>query len=504
MAVLVFAGLGRLFRRPVPVVQNVRKGALLTSLFLVLMFSYSALRNCLPFFYFHVFGMRLDHRYIALLMWCVLFAVGALLLLRTRKKLQHLTTVVTVLACVLVAMSLFNIISYQFSSDGGGSTAGQASSNTGNGAIIDNAEECRDIYYIILDAYAREDTLRDLYSYDNSEFLSELRKRGFYVADKSFSNYPHTILCFSTTLNMDYLPNVVKEIDPKSTNLNPMMQKMRYNKVWDFLKKRGYQTMAFSAGTEVTAMKSADIYLTSGWLSSEFHNVIVDMTPVWLFCQKLSRIPIYRQRVLNNFERMEQQAYRPVRADAPAAKRTPRFIFAHFLVPHEPFVFGPNGEPVDPPDLNVSPEPDYIEEGIRARFRKFHCDQTTYVGKRTLQAIDKIFAGYEPGHEPIIILQGDHGPALNMRGHGENPTDATFKERFRILNAYYMPGKGHKGLYPDITPVNSFRVILNNYFGTDYEMLEGRCYWSWWPTLYDLREVTDHVKSSTPEPVGTK
>ena len=66
---------------------------------------------------------------------------------------------------------------------------------------------------------------------------------------------------------------------------------------------------------------------------------------------------------------------------------------------------------------------------------------------------------------PVIILQGDHG-------YG----DANLPYRLRNLNAYYLPGDGKKLVYPSITPVNSFRLIFNAYFGGKYAMLEDKSY----------------------------
>ena len=48
--------------------------------------------------------------------------------------------------------------------------------------------------------------------------------------------------------------------------------------------------------------------------------------------------------------------------------------------------------------------------------------------------------------------------------------------RFNILNAYYLPDIDIGILYPHITPVNSFRVVFNQYFGTDFELLKDKNY----------------------------
>ena len=45
-----------------------------------------------------------------------------------------------------------------------------------------------DIYYIILDEYAGFESLERNFGFDNSEFYSELSKRGFFMPSKSYSN----------------------------------------------------------------------------------------------------------------------------------------------------------------------------------------------------------------------------------------------------------------------------------------------------------------------------
>jgi hypothetical protein len=55
---------------------------------------------------------------------------------------------------------------------------------------------------------------------------------------------------------------------------------------------------------------------------------------------------------------------------------------------------------------------------------------------------------------PVIILQGDHGYVIPER-------------RYNNLLAFYFPYGGNEALYPTITPVNTFRLVSNLYFGTD-------------------------------------
>ena len=72
----------------------------------------------------------------------------------------------------------------------------------------------------------------------------------------------------------------------------------------------------------------------------------------------------------------------------------------------------------------------------------------------------------------MIILQGDHG-ALQQH----IPEKRIFG-RMGILNAYYFPGKQNQGLYETISPVNSFRLLFNLYFGTEYPILKDEGWFS--------------------------
>ena len=90
---------------------------------------------------------------------------------------------------------------------------------------------------------------------------------------------------------------------------------------------------------------------------------------------------------------------------------------------------------------------------------------------------------------PIIIIQGDHGTASQdqMEIDLSKVTNNQFHERMDILNAYYLPGKeSNKLLYHDITTVNSFRIIFNNYFNAGYKILDDVSYFSQHESIFQL------------------
>jgi hypothetical protein len=64
------------------------------------------------------------------------------------------------------------------------------------------------------------------------------------------------------------------------------------------------------------------------------------------------------------------------------------------------------------------------------------------------------------------------------------------QEKFGILNAYYLPGvdPASAGLNDRISPVNSFRIVFNAYFGADLPLLPDQTYLS--PDKSRLYEFT--------------
>ena len=140
-----------------------------------------------------------------------------------------------------------------------------------------------DIYYIIPDAYTRDDTLLDFYQYDNSPFLEELEARGFYIARCSQSNYARTYLSLSSSLNMDYVQTLSPQND--SERLTKLIKRSRVRQTLESL---GYTMVAFDAGYFRTQWPDADIYVSvkddptrssAGLLGfNEFETILVETT----------------------------------------------------------------------------------------------------------------------------------------------------------------------------------------------------------------------------------
>ena len=69
----------------------------------------------------------------------------------------------------------------------------------------------RDIYYVLLDRYGSEQSLRQFFGFDNSKFCDELEKRGFLVDRQAVTSYPMTSTSMASTLNMRTLNSRVED-----------------------------------------------------------------------------------------------------------------------------------------------------------------------------------------------------------------------------------------------------------------------------------------------------
>jgi len=149
------------------------------------------------------------------------------------------------------------------------------------------------------------------------------------------------------------------------------------------------------------------------------------------------------------------------------------------MSPHPPVIFDEHGNSIDDPDPAAGREKYYEDYG----------NQITYLNNELKKIVNNILAN--PERPIIIIIQGDHG----LRSHvywDDIEKKTNFRESLSILNAYYFHDVNYGQLYREITPVNSFRVILNQYMGMEIELLDDRSYLSIRPTPYDFIEFTEN------------
>jgi hypothetical protein len=340
-----------------------------------------------------------------------------------------------------------------------------------------------DIYYIILDAYTRQDNLRDLFHFDNAQFLSFLGVHGFYVADKSYSNYPWTLFSLSSSLNMDYLSGGAPEGEAKGDFDIRVQNQFRDNKVVAFLRDRGYECVSFTSGYSATDGMRTDSTLKPGLLLGEFENILINMTPIRVALGRLeyvSQYAMHRKRVLFTLDRL------------PKIERhgRPLFVFAHVTIPHPPFVLDCDGNATrtDRPFVLKDGNQFFETGGTEDEYIRGYLGQLEYVNSRMKTIIEAIES---KSPDAVIVVQGDHGSRLRLTSE---LSTTNLREAVGILNAYRLPGRDASELLKeDISPVNTFRVIFNTYFGASYPLLENHHFSGEGLGNFVFKEITERL-----------
>ena len=112
-----------------------------------------------------------------------------------------------------------------------------------------------DVYFIILDGYARADVLEEVFDFDNGEFLQALERQGFYIANSSHSNYNKTLLWIASAINYAYLPDLLghEPVEGDNTHIQDLLIRSRARTQLEAL---GYETVAFRSSYLRTEWKT--------------------------------------------------------------------------------------------------------------------------------------------------------------------------------------------------------------------------------------------------------
>ena len=438
-----------------------QKAAASSSLVVALFFSYGHVYNFLEST--PIFGVSLGRHRLLFPVWLILLSVGIWWIIRKSKDMTQMNQALNLVAFTLLIFPLFQIGQFEIRTIQT-SPAKTAKASQASQLHLPNGMAAPDIYYIILDGYTRDDILKKNYQLDNTPFLKHLTQIGFYVATCSQSNYAQTQLSLASSLNSNYL----EALDPKykagNTSRVGLSELIHHSTLRQALEGLGYQTVAFETGFEATQLEDADLYLSSHTYQgiNDFENLLIRTTAARVLAEGIAflnlppdweaRDQIHREQILYTLDELRRMPEVP----------GPKFVFAHLVIPHWPHVFGPNGEAVhEKPDSATA-----------------YKNQVIFINKRIMPILENIINNSPT--PPVIVLQGDHGSVI------ESP-----ERRMRILNAYYLPDGGEAALYESISPVNSFRVILNKYFGDQAPLLEDQSFYSIYADPYNYQVISD-------------
>jgi hypothetical protein len=388
--------------------------------------------------------------------WAALVGGTAILAWRAGRWLSVATRALNVLGVALVLVTLSAIVPYQLTRAVGGGSGPAPSSPDPEPTGPPGSGPLRDIYYLVWDRYPSANSARLAYGVENRAF-DELRRRGFYVASDSHANYQRTTLSLASTLSLEFLDGRgrVESLGPVDTSGG--YTRIQNSVVARFLKSRGYYYVHIGSDfspTRTSVIADANLAYDN---FSDFGAAFVETTAVPGIARRFGLLGSRWER------RYAWTRWELDRLEGLGPYPRPTLVFAHFLLPHTPYIFDRDGRFV-------------TDEENRARSAtEAFAEQLEYTNRRMLAIVDRLLAVPE-AERPIIILQADEGPyPPDLEDETRHDwTTATPEEReikFGILNAWYLPGGRDIGLYPAISSVNTFRVLFDAYFGLDIPLL---------------------------------
>jgi len=425
--------------------KNWQLAGLLTSLLVVWFFLYG--RLYVPWMSVSVFGLELGrHRYL-LVAWSGAVFVAALWLMKRSRRIPDLTMALNIFSTILICLPTIQIGAFYLRNLTLPRTPA-VSSVTPLISWTDNSIP-PDIYYIVLDEYVRSDVLEQVFEIDNTTFLGDLQQLGFYIAECAQSNYSRTSHSITSTFNMEYVQTLESGIRPDQ-DPSWLLPYMKHNVVRQQLEVLGYKTIVFKNPHERFVWDDAAIvYASSGTgLLSPFEYLFLRTTVARVYLDL---------RQTENFHISDYTSYEdtlyalkqlPKVPDLPG----PKFVFVHLIIPHSPFVFGPDGEKIDIP-YDADAGNIYTEED----YKRGYVAAVSYINRRMLEIIPQLIQTSKT--PPVIVLAGDHGTPW-----GE------YQNEVKILAAFFTPGS-QSPFYNSITPVNIFRIVFDTYFNGSFGLL---------------------------------
>ncbi len=486
-SLLAALGLLLLFRR---LTGDLASAGGVLALALLLFFSYGHVAMLL--------GAYLDPLYLLPWLWLVAFLLGARWIVKGQAELTRLTGSLNAVAVVLLLLPAYSLLQNKTTEGIVRPEIQPVEHAVDTGPV---AEPLPDVYFIVLDGYARADVLDRIYDYNNEPFLHALEAQGFYVAESSYANYSQTVLSLPATLNLSYLQQMEGPVGPGDFDFWSMVDLNRDNRALQYAERAGYETVAFKTEHALTEIRQVDVFLQppgtrAQWVDprllplSETDRLYLETTGF----RPLLRLHDHLQPEdpkLDRHRRLIRYVVTqlPQRADEPQ----PQFVFAHVLAPHPPFVFEADGsERRNISPYTISDASHWLGRvGTRREYIEGYREQLPHVNRLVLEAVRGILA--RSTRPPIIVLQSDHGPGAYFDWDSQRKSDVV--ERMGILTAVYLPPelRDRVELYPEISPVNTMRLVFNAGLDAGLAPLPDRAYFSVGKDPFVFTEVTEEL-----------
>lgn len=435
--------------------QSVRKGAVFTVVFYAFFFFFGALHDWLKE---ALEGGFLTSYTFLLPFFIIAFGLLVLFLNRSGRTFNRLSRYLNTVLMVLIIMDVV-VLAFK--------PAVASPVKTGTTPVspkiipkqpVGTAGTGADIHLIIADEYAGSVELKEVLGFDNSPFEDSLRRRGFFVVVRPRSNYNYTVASMASLFSMNYLPGIASK--PVREIYRFSKARINDNYFVDYLVGKGYSIRNFSVFHFAGQPPFAEPYFPQ-------HTELITSTTFYSRVKKdIGYHAALTFKVRSELEevktalRWEAEAHSrkmdSVLKEVAAPAEAPRFFYAHFLMPHDPYLYDK--------DENLLRLEALLDPGKKRDERQLYLQYLQYTNKKLLRFIDRIQkASAKP---PIILLLSDHGLRDDL---------IPVPYHFSNLAAVLLPSRDYKGYYPGFSNTNQLRLSLNNEFGESLTLRNDSC-----------------------------
>ena len=423
------------------------------------------------FFYGHLASVIKTNKIILPIYLIILFT-AIYVIFKSKLNLINISKNINFFVIIITSLVFFRILIFEPQNSNINIDVSLSNSST----VMPNQNH-PDIYYIILDGYSSSKTLKNEFNYDNKEFENFLINKGFFIGGNSTSNYFSTFLALPSILNLDYINFLGDSLPKGSADRKVPYSMIQNNNVNKYLKNKGYKTFHFGSIWGPTIENKFFDYDFPIKNTDDITDGFIQTTLLKFFFNGYNS-SLVSKSMKRNFEKISNLD----------TINSPKFVFAHMLSPHPPYIFDENGN-----TLELSSE---IKNEWNKNELEYYLGQISFLNKKIKILVNDLL---NKSKNTVIIIQSDHGSYFNKikdinlikTNKVQDFADIrSLNERFRTLNAIYISDSYASNLYNDISSVNTFRVIFNSIFDENLKILKDSNFLSDYDNPYEFIDVT--------------
>ena len=365
--------------------RNPWKSGLITLVIEVLFFSFGHVLRLIKGI--PAIGPALGNDVFMALVDLVLLAVFTFWIIRTKSRLYYVSVFLTFTNVILLIMPLFQI-TYHYWGDQKNNPVNNSQSITAQVQI-----DKPDIYFIILDAYSREDLLKTAFGFDNQPFVDQLSALGFDVIPCSRSNYNATALSLSSMLNLNYETTIGVDAASVSSGEATMVPWIKNNIVRNTMEDIGYNIYTFDNEFPGLDWPGSNKFT----LPKQEASISKQLLPPESIFIKDSALNILLDSQVGIFKELQTTVDSPYsnhielvknildKLPGTATLAGPKFVYAHLILPHKPFVFDSQG--------NIRTDSHYFKDGNPFTddfYREGYIGQVEFANSQMVQILKDI------------------------------------------------------------------------------------------------------------------